>query len=275
MPPTDTVTQLKKIAEGREAEIFEYGDGRVLRLFRPGRSLQDAEVQAAILQVAADAGVRVPAVHGVETVEGRAGIVMERIEGRDLFELIAAKPWRVFSLSALTARLQANMHDQTAPAALPPIRARYQQAVANLDAPGEFIDAALKSLDRLPDGDRLLHGDFHPGNIMLGDQDPVIIDWTGASRGSPEADFARSLLILRLGEPPPNLPLLIRFFALFARSLMIRTLNRTYRKNITVDENLLRAWQLPTAVARIGDGIDEEREKLDKHIRELIARDSA
>ena len=273
MTDADTMTQLKKIAEGREAEVFEYGEGRVLRLFRPGRSLEDAKVQAAILQSAADAGVRVPAVHGVETVEGRAGIVMERIEGRDLFELIAGKPWRVFSLSALTARLQANMHDQTAPSALPPTREQHRQAVSDSGAPDEFIAAALKTLDSLPDGDRLLHGDFHPGNIMLGDQGPVIIDWTGASRGSPEADFALSLLILRLGEPPSNLPFLIRFLALFARSVMIRTHDRTYRKHFAVDEKLFRAWQLPTAVARIGDGIAEEREKLDKHIRELIARD--
>ena len=167
------------------------------------------------------------------------------------------------------------MHAQPAPPALSPVRARHQQAVSDSGAPDEFIDAALKNLDRLPDGDRLLHGDFHPGNIMLGDQGPVIIDWSGAARGSPEADFARSLLILRLGEPPANLPLLVRFLALFARSLIIRTINRTYRKNITVDEKLFRAWQLPTAVARIGDNIVEEREKLDKHIRELIARDSA
>ncbi len=276
MTATDNITQLKKIAEGREAEIFEYGKGRVLRLYHPGRSLELAKVQAAILQAAADAGVRVPAVHGVETVDGRHGIILERISGDDLFVIVARSPWRIFTLSGLTARLQANMHDQTAPAALPPIRESYRhRAVSRSGAPQEFIDAALKSLDRLPDGDRLLHGDFHPGNIMLGDQGPVIIDWTGAARGSPEADFARSMLILRLGEPPANLPLLIRFFALFARSLMIRTYNRTYRKNIAVDEDLFRAWQLPTAVARLGDGIVEEREKLHKHIRELIARDSA
>ena len=275
MTTTDSVTQLKKIAEGREAEIFEYGERRVLRLYRSDRPLEHAQEQAAILQAAAGAGVRVPAVYGVETVDGRHGIVLERISGDDLFEIIARNPWRIFSLSSLTARLQANMHQKAAPPALSPVRESHRQAISDSGAPAEFTDAALKSLDRLPDGDRLLHGDFHPGNIMLGDQGPVIIDWTNAMRGSPEADFARSMLILRLGAPPSNLPLLIRIFALFARSLMIRTYNRTYRKNLAVDETLFRAWQLPTAVARIGDNITEERHKLHEHIRELIARDSA
>jgi len=66
MTTTEGVTPLKKIAEGREAEIFEYGEGRVLRLYHSGRPLQLAHMQAAVLQLAADAGVRVPAVHGVE-----------------------------------------------------------------------------------------------------------------------------------------------------------------------------------------------------------------
>ena len=62
MTTTESVTQLKKIAEGREAEVFEYGEGRVLRLFRGDHSLEDTKAQAAILQIAAEAGVRVPAV---------------------------------------------------------------------------------------------------------------------------------------------------------------------------------------------------------------------
>ncbi|MCI0831648.1 MAG: phosphotransferase [Chloroflexi bacterium] len=275
MTATDRVTQLKKIAEGREAEIFAYGEGRVLRLFRGDRTLEHTQTQAAILQAAADAGVRVPAVYGVETVDGRHGMILERLDGEDLFEIAARKPWRILSLASLTGRLQADLHGRAAPMSLVPVRERYRQAVSGSGAPQEFIGAALKTLDRLPDGDRLLHGDFHPGNIMLGDQGPVIIDWTGATRGSPEADFARSMLILRLGEPPSSLPLLIRFFALFARSLFMSTINRTYHRNIAVDEKLLRNWQLPTAVARIGDGIAEEREKLDEHIRELIASDTA
>jgi aminoglycoside phosphotransferase (APT) family kinase protein len=275
MTATDSVTNLKKIAEGREAEIFAYGDGRVLRLYREGHTLDDAEQQATVLRDAAALGIRVPTVHGVETVDDRHGMILERIDGDDLFEIVASKPWRIISLSNLTARLQAEMNRQTAPTTLPPVRESSRRAILASDAPQEFIDAALKTLDRLPDGDRLLHGDFHPGNIMLGDQDPVIIDWTGAGRGSPEADFARSLLILRLGEPPSNLPLLIRFFALFARSVIIRAYSRTYRKSIVVDEKLFRGWQLTSAVARLGDGIAGERDKLYEHIRELMARDTA
>jgi tRNA A-37 threonylcarbamoyl transferase component Bud32 len=91
-----TAAGRKRIAQGREAEIFEYGEGRVLRLYREGIPAHLAEYQATVLRAAAAVGVRVPAVFSTETVEGRPAIVMERIDGDDLLELIARKPWRIW-----------------------------------------------------------------------------------------------------------------------------------------------------------------------------------
>jgi aminoglycoside phosphotransferase (APT) family kinase protein len=109
---------------------------------------------------------------------------------------------------------------------------------------------------------------------MLAAAGPVIIDWGNTTRGSPEADFARSDMMLRLGDPPDSMPWLIRFGAKFARSLMIGTYNKAYRKARTVDEALFRAWQLPAAVARLSEGITTERPKLLNLIPQLIARDA-
>jgi aminoglycoside phosphotransferase (APT) family kinase protein len=62
--------------------------------------------------------------------------------------------------------------------------------------PENLRDAALKALETMPDGDRLCHGDFHPGNILLGRSGPVIIDWIDSSIGSPLADAARTSIML-------------------------------------------------------------------------------
>jgi len=270
-----TAASRKRIAQGREAEIFEYGEGRVLRLYRDGTSPATAEYQATVLRAAAAAGVRVPTVYGVETFEGRPAIVMERIVGDDILELIARNPWRIWSLTSLCARLQATLHDVTAPSSLPSTLDSHRRRISgNADAPAEYAAAALARLDTLPDGDRLLHGDFHPANVMLAAAGPVIIDWGNTTRGSPEADFARSDMMLHLGEPPEGAPWLIRFGARFARTLMIGTYNKAYRKARAVDQSLVRSWQLPVAVSRLSEGIAPERSKLLKLISELIARDA-
>src|SRR5262249_32610054 len=69
---------------------------------------------------------------------------------------------------------------------------------------------ALAMLEALPDGDRLCHGDFHPANVLVGRNGPAVIDWTGATRGDPAADLARTRLLLQAGAVPEHMPFLIR-----------------------------------------------------------------
>ena len=47
-----------------------------------------------------------------------------------------------------------------------------------------------------PGGESLLHLDFHPFNILMGPDGPVVIDWTNAHNGPPGLDVAMSALIL-------------------------------------------------------------------------------
>ena len=45
-------------------------------------------------------------------------------------------------------------------------------------------------------GDRIVHLDLHPGNVMLTAGGPVVIDWTNAAAGPPGADVAMAYLII-------------------------------------------------------------------------------
>jgi hypothetical protein len=49
---------------------------------------------------------------------------------------------------------------------------------------------------------RLLHGDLHPGNVLLSDAGPVLIDWTNAASGPSAHDTATTWLVLACLEPP-------------------------------------------------------------------------
>jgi aminoglycoside phosphotransferase (APT) family kinase protein len=73
---------------------------------------------------------------------------------------------------------------------------------ARADIPDQYRASALAALDGLPEGDRLCHGDFHPGNVMTKAGEPVVIDWSNAARSSAEADYVRSTIMYSLGELP-------------------------------------------------------------------------
>ena len=48
----------------------------------------------------------------------------------------------------------------------------------------------------MPGGDRLIHGDFHPYNVLGNPDAAVIIDWVDAANGPPQADVCRSYVLM-------------------------------------------------------------------------------
>jgi hypothetical protein len=78
---------------------------------------------------------------------------------------------------------------------------QHQRLVDKINA-AEALPAGLRSrtlaaLEGMPRGNRLCHGDFHPGNIMVTEQDELVtVDWIDASLGNPLADLARTTIIL-------------------------------------------------------------------------------
>jgi aminoglycoside phosphotransferase (APT) family kinase protein len=54
-------------------------------------------------------------------------------------------------------------------------------------------------LEGMPTKNRLCHGDFSPGNIIITDSgEPYILDWAHATQGNASADVARSYLLFKL-----------------------------------------------------------------------------
>jgi aminoglycoside phosphotransferase (APT) family kinase protein len=255
----DKRAEMRKVAEGREAEMFEWEEGRLLRLMRdPGTQTRN-EWQAAAMEAARSQGVRVPAVYGLTTVMGRPGIVMERIQGTDLLTLIGRRPWTVFRAGRISGEVHARLHGVQAPAATPPLRAMLRQRI-ELEGrlPPHLAAFALGVLDGLPDGDSLCHGDFHPGNILMDGETPVLIDWTNAARGEGTADVARTRMMLRLGSAPPGTSLLLRGMALFGRNILVWLYMRSYRRSRPLEMDAVRRWTVPVVAARLSEGIEEE-----------------
>ena len=83
-----------------------------------------------------------------------------------------------------------------------------------------------------------------------------MIDWGGASSGPPEADVARTIVLLRLGEPDNPSPA-IRMIARFARRLLITGYLRGYGNVTKIDESLLWRWVAVRAVDRLADPVED------------------
>lgn len=52
-------------------------------------------------------------------------------------------------------------------------------------------------LNTLPEGNVICHYDFHPGNIILSTDGPIIIDWMNVLVGNQAADVTRSSMMIQ------------------------------------------------------------------------------
>jgi aminoglycoside phosphotransferase (APT) family kinase protein len=273
--PEGGVAGRRLVGEGREAEILEWDDGTVLRLLRSTGGAGRVQREAAAMSAAADAGIDVPRVYGTTTVDGRAGLIMGRVDGPDLITLMGRRPWMVPRAARIVGTTQARMHEVEAPSDLGSLReqSRFKIEAAG-DLPTELAEFALATLHTLPDGDRLCHGDFHPGNVLLGRDGPAVIDWANATRGDPAADLARTRLLLRAGAVPEHMPALIRRLHAYGRGAFYRGHLRAYERVRPVDAGLVDRWEVVRAADRVFEGIPEERaallEILERHATERM-----
>lgn len=205
-------------ARGRTADIHAWEAGTVLKLFHDWFSLEDIEYEQKIAHAVHVSGVKSPAVRELIKVEGRNGLVYERVAGASMLETFQRMPWRSAPLGRILAELHARMHACVFEADVPDQRGRLRRKLNRADAlPTPLKTALLASLNSLPEGNRVCHGDFHPANVLMDGDDATIIDWIDASRGNPLADVARtSVIVLGAVEsseiPGPILKVLVRIF---------------------------------------------------------------
>ena len=159
------------LASGRDSDIFEYGDGLVLRRSRDRRSL---EAEAQTMEYARSHGYPVPAVS--ELSADGTDLVMERLDGPVMLTALSRRPWSLRGQAGVLAELHRRLHEIPAPPWVP-------------DAPSGH-------------GDSLIHLDLHPLNVILTDRGPMVIDWTGAARGGGATDVALTWLLMATASIP-------------------------------------------------------------------------
>jgi Phosphotransferase enzyme family len=250
-----------KIAEGREAEVYAWGGdaAAVLKLYRPGYGGHIAESVA--LRRLGGGGLAPRLIDAIE-VDGRPGLLLERLDGLDMLAMLERQPWALLGYARTLAEAQIRINKVQAPGELPEIR---QTLATRIDAAAlrpQLRDFARRILDGLPAGDRLCHGDFHPGNVLVGADRVSVIDWANATRGVPEADYARTMLLLEQADPLPDTSPFFRSLMAAGRSLFARAFARAYRRRTHDPLKYVGLWTIAHAAARLAEGIEVEASRL-------------
>lgn len=253
----------ERIGQGRPAEVFAWGDDRVVKLYRDGWSRAEIEQEVHLMRVVHAAGLPVCEVLDTVALEGRTGIIMARIEGLSMQKIIEASPMRFVTLAPLLGQLHAQIHSVPV-AGLPSQRERMQRQTLKSAALSEEVkQQVLDAMAPLSDGDALCHGDLHPDNVMITSKGPIIIDWCLAAQGNPLADVANTLVLLQYGVPEskrinPLMRLSMRWGRDCFKRLYLKHYVRSASRSISLSE--IDSWELPALAAKLGDFVPEEHQ---------------
>jgi len=188
----------------------------VARLY-PGRhAAGKAEKEFTVMGRLGEAGYPVPRVHAVETDADALGVpfmIMDWIEGHSMMDDFLGTPLEELGphLEAFT-KLFVDLHRIDAAPIFPEsprfedtssyLEMALERTARGLDETGPpWLRPVLDWLDEhrhgvSPGRFSVLHGDFHPGNIMARpDGSHAVIDWGASSLGDPREDLMWTVLL--------------------------------------------------------------------------------
>lgn len=201
LPPEGSWERFKKaaserltlIGKGRSAILYDMGDGTVLKQFCHSIPYKTVWEELTRTRIAHACGLPVPEVYDVTRSDDGYGILMDRLCGVNLEELMRDHPEERFSLidkfaDALKALHQTVISDSELPDSVEMSLTMCEQLGKSFcsDSEKQRIRAIFECLPRTQ---TFIHGDCHPGNAICNDGNMQFLDLTFAGKGHPIFDL--------------------------------------------------------------------------------------
>lgn len=191
----------KIIGIGNTAVVYEYEEGKVLKLFYEGYPKEAVEREFYNAKAIEKMDFLKPKAYEIVFYEKRTGIVYDKAKGESLLDWVM----KTGDLKEC-AKYMAELH-----------RSILRNEISNVLDYKEFLksnifnissddlnnrEEVLKVLDKLPEGNTLCHGDFHPGNILILDGQAMVLDFMNICKGSFLYDVARTVFLVEYTPVP-------------------------------------------------------------------------
>ncbi len=229
--------------------VYDAGD-RVVKVFVPSHSKANVFNEALNTARVEETGLPISKVLSVQNLKEGFAIELEKKPGKTLEALMREHPEKAKEYMEIFVRIQMDVHGRRSPL-LTRIKAKYGRIIDGLEMLSK--DSRYELLIRLnsmKDHVKLLHGDFHPSNILLTeDGGYFILDWAHASQGNASADAAMTFLLFSFEDEQKAEAYLDEFC-----------------RQSGISRRLINLWIPIVAAVRLEKADAEEKEKLLKWV---------
>jgi len=190
--------KLDKIIAKRTNKTIYKTDDRAIKVFDESYSKADVLNEALNQARIEGIGLNTPKIREISMIDGKWAIVSDFIEGKTLSELMSQNPEKQDEYLDMFVDLQLKVHSMSAPL-LNKLKDKMHRKISETDLDATTRYDLHTRLESMPKHNKVCHGDFNPGNIIITpDNVPYIIDWAHATQGNASADVARTYLIFCL-----------------------------------------------------------------------------
>lgn len=187
------MTDKKIIGVGNTAEVYDYGNGKVCKLFFEGYPYEYVELEYKNANEIYLHKLSIPQPFEIVSENNRYGIVYEKVEGKTLLELMQVEEEDRDRIDKFV-----KIHKELLSKRTKEILSYKEFLISMLKIKQVNDSRLIDDINGLPDGDCLLHGDFHPGNILIKENSSyVIIDFMNVCYGPALFDIARTFFLIR------------------------------------------------------------------------------
>ncbi|MCR5789916.1 MAG: phosphotransferase [Lachnospiraceae bacterium] len=205
-----SIEGLKLIGSGANGKVYRLNDEQIVKVYNPlTNPYEKIEREKSVSKTAFIHGVPTAISFDIVRVGEEYGMVYEMIEAKTLGAAIEEDPGMAGEYAARMARLLKDLHHTSfAEGELPDGRLNLH-AWADIAErsgyyPAEVMERMRRFIDDIPERNTFIHGDFHPGNIMLSKGEMLLIDMGDASLGHPVIDLLGSYQIMKATAERPG-----------------------------------------------------------------------
>lgn len=239
----------KMIGTGNTANVYDWEEGKVLKLFNQGYPDEAVEKEYHNATAIKDMNFLKPKPYGIISFEGKKGIIYDKVEGESLLDWVM----KTNDLQGCTIHM-ANLHKtigQNKISNVPNYKDFLKQHLPNTLFSIEKQGKILQRIDKLPDGNSLCHGDFHPGNILISDGRAYVIDFMNICHGNSLYDIARTVFLIEY-TPVPSEAKDKDMILYFKKSL-----SELYLKQMDITRDMIQKYLSVIIAVRKGECPDE------------------
>lgn len=201
-----SVADLQLVGKGKCGNVYALSEDRIIKTFNSFVDLSAVEKERNNAQRVHSMGIPTPQVYDIVTTQEGLGLIYERVDAPSLEHLMHEYPSRFPDYSRSLGRLCRKIHSIDAAGS------------GFMSAKAEFLNRLELSRDRIclvsgeesfrkierlvravPDTKGIVHGDFHPDNVLVKDGKLILIDMADVTTGHPVFDLL-SLYFLRVNK---------------------------------------------------------------------------